>query len=204
MRGVGVGVLVAYVFGGFGAQAQELSFKFNNPSFGGNPFYSDHLLGVASAQRPERPAEDEGLSEGEQFARQIQSRILSALSSSIVEAITGSDPGTSGEFTVGDQTIFFERSLTEIRLTITDNVTGEVTTIVLPVIEFDGAGSPFGAQMAGGSQAAGGSSLLGSATSPTAVGRGSLTGGLIDSSPLGESLFGGSPLTPPLSGQPGN
>lgn len=203
MRGVGVGVLVACVFGCFGAQAQELSFKFNNPSFGGNPFYSDHLLGVASAQRPERPAEDEGLSEGEQFARQIQSRILSALSSSIVEAITGSDPGTSGEFTVGDQTIFFERSLTEIRLTITDNVTGEVTTIVLPVIEFDG-GSPFGARMAGGGQAAGGSSLLGSATSPTAVGRGSLTGGLIDSSPLGESLFGGSPLTPPLSGQPGN
>lgn len=203
MRGVGVGVLVTCILSGFGAQAQELSFKFNNPSFGGNPFYSDHLLGVASAQRPERPAEDEGLSEGEQFARQIQSRILSALSSSIVEAITGSDPGTSGEFTVGDQTIFFERSLTEIRLTITDNVTGEVTTIVLPVIEFDG-GSPFGAQMAGGSQAAGGSSLLGSATSPTAVGQGSLTGGLIDSSPLGESLFGGSPLTPPISGQPGN
>lgn len=202
MRGVSVGVLVACIFGGFGAQAQELSFKFNNPSFGGNPFYSDHLLGVASAQRPERPAEDEGLSEGEQFARQIQSRILSALSSSIVEAITGSDPGTSGEFTVGDQTIFFERSLTEIRLTITDNVTGEVTTIVLPVIEFD-SGSPFGAQMAGG-QATGGSSLVGAANSPAAIGRGSLTGGLIDSSPLGGSLFGGSSLTPPLSGQPGN
>ena len=39
MRGVGVGVLVACVFSGFGglgAHAQELSFKFNNPSFGGN------------------------------------------------------------------------------------------------------------------------------------------------------------------------
>ena len=33
------------------------------------------------------------------FARQIQSRILSALSSSIVEAITGSAPGTASEGT---------------------------------------------------------------------------------------------------------
>lgn len=134
-----VGLVLA--FGAGASEAQELSFKFTNPSFGGNPFYADHLLAVASAQRPEKPSEDSGLSEGEQFARQIQSRILSALSSSIVEAITGSEPGTSGEFTVGDQTIFFERTLTEIRLTITDNVSGEVTVIVVPVFNFDTAGA---------------------------------------------------------------
>lgn len=150
LRRVLCGVALAAIAGS--SQAQELSFKFINPSFGGNPFYSDHLLGIATAQRPERPAEDDGLSEGEQFARQIQSRILSALSSSIVEAITGSDPGSSGEFTVGDQTIFFERTLTEIRLTITDNVTGEITTIVVPVFTIDdaggGGGSPFAAAAA--------------------------------------------------------
>jgi|SRR5690606_5794683 len=136
--GLSVGVACALSAGA--VSAQELTFQFTNPSFGGNPFYADHLLAVATAQRPEKPASDSGLSEGEQFARQIQSRILSALSSSIVEAITGSAPGTSGEFTVGDQTIFFERTLSEIRLTITDNVTGEVTTIVVPVFDFSSSG----------------------------------------------------------------
>lgn len=193
MRLSGVGVAFAVAVIGGAAEAQELSFKFINPSFGGNPFYSDHLLGVATAQRPERPSEDEGLTEGEQFARQIQSRILSALSSSIVEAITGSDPGSSGEFTVGDQTIFFERTLTEIRLTITDNITGEITTIVVPVFAVDGSpnGNPFGAAAA--PTGLGASSLLSSG-----AGDSSLLGGSLDGpSLLGEStLDGGLDLIP--------
>lgn len=119
------------------ASAQELKFEFNNPSFGGNPFNSDHLLGTATAQRPERKSDGAGgngqLTEAQLFARQIQSRLLSALSSSVVEAITGADPGTSGEFVVGDQRISYERTLTEIRLTIFDDSTGENTQIVVPV-----------------------------------------------------------------------
>lgn len=119
------------------ASAQELKFQFNNPSFGGNPFNSDHLLGTATAQRPERKTDSAGgtgeLTEAQLFARQIQSRLLSALSSSVVEAITGSAPGSSGEFTVGDQRISFERTLSEIKLTIFDDTTGENTQIVVPV-----------------------------------------------------------------------
>jgi len=125
------------------ASAQELVYTPINPAFGGNPFNADYLLGVASAQRPERErteAEERQLSEAEQFARQLQSRLLSALSSSLVESITGADPGTSGEFVVGDQTIFFERSLTAIRLVITNNLTGEITEITVPVFSFAGSG----------------------------------------------------------------
>lgn len=123
--------------------AQELKFEFRNPSFGGNPFNSDHLLATATAQRP--PQKSSGadgtgeLTEAQLFARQIQSRLLSALSSSVVEAITGSDPGTSGEFTVGDQKISFERTLSEIRLSIFDNSTGETTDIVVPVLTLNTA-----------------------------------------------------------------
>lgn len=123
--------------------AQELKFEFRNPSFGGNPFNSDHLLATATAQRP--PQKSSGadgtgeLTEAQLFARQIQSRLLSALSSSVVEAITGSDPGTSGEFTVGDQKISFERTLSEIRLSIFDNSTGETTDIVVPVLTLNNA-----------------------------------------------------------------
>ena len=121
------------------ASAQEIVQRFVNPGFGGNPFNSDYLLGTATPQRPERKTESsaaEELTEAQLFARQIQSRLLSALSSSLVEAITGSQPGTSGEFIVGDQTIGFERTLTEIRLTIRDNTTGEVTTIAVPTLNF--------------------------------------------------------------------
>lgn len=122
------------------ASAQELKFQFINPSFGGNPFNSDHLLAIATAQRPDKPASEDGttgeLTEAQLFARQIQSRLLSALSSSVVEAITGSNPGTTGEFTVGDQKISFERTLSEIKLTIFDNTTGENTVISVPVLNF--------------------------------------------------------------------
>lgn len=132
------------------SSAQELVYTPINPSFGGNPFNADYLLGVATAQRPERERteeEERELSETEQFARQLQSRLLSALSSSLVEAITGAPPGTTGEFVVGDQTIFFERSLSSIRLVITNNLTGEVTEIIVPVFNFNrpaGAPSQFG------------------------------------------------------------
>lgn len=158
------------------APAQEISFEFINPSFGGNPFNSAHLIGVATAQRPEREGTDAaGLTSAQQFARQIQSRLLSALSLGVVEAITGADPGSSGEFVVGDQRISFERTLTEIRLTIFDDVTGETTEIVVPVLDFASAAAS--GQLSGIGATSAESSLLGS----TVTGTGALE------SPLGDS-----------------
>ena len=140
---VSLGACVAALAFATPASAQELKFEFRIPSIGGNPFNSDHLLAIATAQRPAQKssgADGTGeLTEAQLFARQIQSRLLSALSSSVVEAITGSDPGTSGEFTVGDQKISFERTLSEIRLNIFDNSTGETTEIVVPVLTLNTA-----------------------------------------------------------------
>ena len=113
--------------------AQDLSYEPIDPSFGGNPFNSAHLLGVANAQNdyedPNRAATN---SQADIFARQLQSRLLSALSSQIVDAIFGDNPQERGTISFGGQTISFVRGLTEITLTITDNATGEVTTIVIP------------------------------------------------------------------------
>ncbi|MCW1431503.1 curli assembly protein CsgF [Novosphingobium sp. JCM 18896] len=156
------------------ASAQELKFQFINPSFGGNPFNSDHLLAIATAQRPDKPASEDGttgeLTEAQLFARQIQSRLLSALSSSVVEAITGSNPGTTGEFTVGDQKISFERTLSEIKLTIFDNTTGENTVISVPVLNF--TNSAASAALSANTSAE--SSLLGSTLTGTSSVEGSL------------------------------
>lgn len=115
------------------SQAQDITYQPIDPSFGGNPFNSAHLLGIASAQNDYKdPDAASNGSQADIFARQLQSRLLSALSSQIVDAIFGENPQESGTISFGGQTIEFFRSLTEVTLTITDDQTGEVTTIVIP------------------------------------------------------------------------
>jgi curli production assembly/transport component CsgF len=49
-----------------------------------------------------------------------------------VDAIFGDNPQDHGTIEFGGQTIEFVRSLEDVTLTITDDATGEVTTIVVP------------------------------------------------------------------------
>lgn len=163
------------------AAAQEITYKFTSPTFGGNPFNADHLMSIAAAQRPEKKEDassEAAMSEGEQFAEQIKSRLLASLSSSLVEAITGSNPGTTGEFALGDQTISFERSLTQVTVKITDTVTGEVTTIVVPVLNFNNSGSS--SQTASSASSLTSSSLTSSALT---------TGSVLETGPLTSPLL---------------
>lgn len=127
--------VVGLLAGGCGgaAIAQDITYQPVSPTFGGNPFNSNHILGVANAQNDYKdPRSQQTSSQAEVFARQLQSRLLSALSSQIVNAIFGDDPQERGTITFGGQTIQFVRSLTEVTLTITNDETGEVTTIVIP------------------------------------------------------------------------
>ncbi len=115
------------------AQAQDIVYEPVNPSFGGNPFNSPHLLGIANAQNNFKdPKAAASGSQADIFARQLQSRLLSALSSQIVDAIFGENPQESGTIRFGDQTIEFVRGLDSVTLTITNNETGEVTVIIVP------------------------------------------------------------------------
>ena len=115
------------------AEAQDITYQPINPTFGGNPFNSSHLLGIANAQNDYRdPKATQNQSQADIFARQLQSRLLSALSSQIVDAIFGDNPQERGTIKFGGQTIEFVRGLTDVTLTITDDATGEVTTIIIP------------------------------------------------------------------------
>jgi curli production assembly/transport component CsgF len=115
------------------AVAQDLVYTPNNPTFGGNPFNSAHLLGVANAQNDYRdPRSTTGSSQADIFARQLQSRLLSALSSQLVDAIFGENPQESGTISFGGQTINFIRDLENVTITIIDDATGEETVIVVP------------------------------------------------------------------------
>jgi curli production assembly/transport component CsgF len=115
------------------AAAQDITYAPVDPSFGGNPFNSAHLLGIANAQNDYKdPKAANNNSQADIFARQLQSRLLSALSSQIVDAIFGDNPQERGTIRFGGQTITFVRGLEDVTLTITDDDTGEVTTIVVP------------------------------------------------------------------------
>ena len=125
--------LAAVGFAAVPAAAQDLVYQPIDPTFGGNPFNSAHLLGIANAQNDYRdPTATTNNSQADIFARQLQSRLLSALSSQIVDAIFGENPQESGTISFGGQTIDFVRGLTEVTLTITDDDTGEITKIVIP------------------------------------------------------------------------
>jgi curli production assembly/transport component CsgF len=119
------------------AFAQELKFDFNSPSFGGNPFNATSLLAIATAQRPAaKTAVTTPLTAAQTFAAQLQARLLSAFSSGLVTAITGSAPGASGSYDLGGQHVTFANDGTNITVTIVDVATGETTVITVPVYTF--------------------------------------------------------------------
>jgi curli production assembly/transport component CsgF len=132
--GSALGLILAIGCAG-AANAQELTHRFINPSFGGNPFYSDHLLSIANIHRPAEPEEpaEEPPSEEELIASQIRARLLSGLSGDILDRIESARPGESGDFEFGDQRISFTRTATETRITFVNSRTGETRRIVVPV-----------------------------------------------------------------------
>lgn len=114
--------------------AQDLVHEPISPTFGGNPFNSQHVLGVANANNDFRdPRATSSNSQADIFARQLQSRLLSALSSQIVDAIFGDNPQESGTISFGGQTIEFFRSLEEVTILIRNDASGEETRIVVPL-----------------------------------------------------------------------
>lgn len=116
------------------AMGQDLVHTPISPTFGGNPFNSNHILGTANAQN--KTTDPDAVNRNDQssiFARQLESRLLSALSSQIVDAIFGENPQEQGTITFGGQTIEFFRSLDEVTLIIRDDNSGEETRIVIPL-----------------------------------------------------------------------
>jgi len=117
-----------------GAAAQDLVYTPVNPSFGGNPFNSAHLLAIANAQNDFEPEQDADSTQSDldRFIRSLQSRLLSSLSSQVANAIFGEDAQDEGTIVFGDQTISFVRGLDGIELTITE-ADGSQTVITVPV-----------------------------------------------------------------------
>ncbi len=117
------------------ATASTLIYTPTNPSFGGSPFNSAHLLAIANAtNKYEDPALKDANDPAKQFVSQLQSRLLSSVASQIADKIFGENPAETGRFTFGDQVVEFVRGLESVTLTILNTVTGIKTIITLPIL----------------------------------------------------------------------
>lgn len=116
------------------ANADELVYTPINPSFGGNPFNSAHLLGTANAQN-DYTAPRNRETQSEQFIRMLQSRLISALASQVSDAILGDNAQPTGQIVYGAQTVSWVTGADTITLTITDADTGSTTEIVIPALD---------------------------------------------------------------------
>lgn len=147
------------------ASAQEMVYRPTNPSFGGDPFNSSHLLSIANAQNDYKAPSAESSSATDQFVRQLQSRLLSSLASEVTDAIFGENPQESGTVVFGDQVISFERGLESVQLVIVDNATGSRTEIEIPLLSDGDAASAAGLDLSSSALGATGAAEGGDLTS---------------------------------------
>lgn len=118
------------------AHAQDLVYTPVNPSFGGSPLNSNHLMGIAGAQKPEKKnAGRAEQTQSEMFLKQMQSRLLSALAGQVTDAIFGDNPQDSGTVSFGNQIVTFQRGLDSVILTVVDIAAGTTTEIEIPVLQ---------------------------------------------------------------------
>ncbi len=115
--------------------AADMIYKPINPSFGGDPFNSNHLQGLATAQKSFKENDSStSQSPTERFLTMLQSRLYSSLASQVAEAIFGENAQQSGTIVFDDQQVAFLNTGTEIQLTVTDFTTGQVTNITVPTL----------------------------------------------------------------------
>jgi curli production assembly/transport component CsgF len=139
-----LGLTAVALLWGTSAAAQQLVYTPINPTFGGNPFNSSHLLAVAGAQNrftAPTTSQTANPSQGDVFAQQLQSILLSRLAQQISDAIFGQNPQQNGTVTFGTQTISFNRTLTGVNLSITDTSTGQVTNVSVPTLQSTSTGA---------------------------------------------------------------
>ena len=146
--------LLLYVFSTPISTASEMVHEFKNPSFSGNG-YSSHVLSIEQLQfNRDKQVKDDAKSAAaaaerkennttiNKFIKNVESRIYANLSKQLVdnmfgESCTGTCP-TSGTADVEGSTIYWvkDTSTEIITLTITDT-NGSVTTMSVPLGDFN-------------------------------------------------------------------
>ena len=122
-------------------RAQALTYRPNNPAFGGNTFNYQWLLSSAQAQdtykdptaKTTSPAGGLSGSNGsslQSFSDNLQRQLLSRLSQNILSKQFGEEGLKEGTFTFGDIQVVISNAADEIVIRITDGKGGESTLTV--------------------------------------------------------------------------
>ena len=129
------------------ALASEIVFQFKNPSFSGQGAGAQWLTienqeftrKKAIQDKIEAELKAQALEEKNsilnRFMNNLQSRIYSQLAQQLTNNLFGEMGGQSGEFALEGNTIKYEKTETEIKLTITDDA-GNTTEIIIPTSGF--------------------------------------------------------------------
>ncbi|MEM9931159.1 MAG: curli production assembly/transport component CsgF [Bacteroidota bacterium] len=118
------------------AQAQDFVYRPTNPAFGGDTFNYQWLLNSATAQNSlEDPDAAPGRQERdplEDFQQDLNRRLLSDLSRSLVGDQFGEEGLEEGVFEVGIFQIEVFEGADGVSITILDTSTGDQTTVTVP------------------------------------------------------------------------
>ncbi len=120
--------------------AGEMLYSPINPSFGGNSFNAQWLMDEAQSQNEYKEKKEDDpfsyLSDPlEEFQESLNRQVLSRLSREIIDAAFGDgDEGdfTDGTYQIGDYHIDIDASTNVIKIVITDELTGNNTTVEVP------------------------------------------------------------------------
>ena len=115
------------------AQASELAYVPNNPSFGGNPLNGPVLLNQAQAQNHYVEKSSSTGASGQTALTQFNSMLQSAILSRVSSAVTSSIVGANGQLVPGTvETTDFRIAITNLQggllqIVTTDKNTGQTT-----------------------------------------------------------------------------
>ncbi|WP_136255241.1 curli assembly protein CsgF [Onishia niordana] len=120
--------------------AGDLTYRPINPSFGGDPFNSSHLLQMADIQNQHKDdgsdldslfAED---SAADQFISSMQGTMISGASSQLRQAIFEDGAPPSGTFTLNGATVTYETVNNRVLVKVSDGITTNSFDIPKPNI----------------------------------------------------------------------
>lgn len=112
--------------------AQPLEFSMVNPSFGGNPINSSHLISLATKQYTPPVKERTQQSDLDYFASQIQRRTLSTIASEFTSNLRDLELGDGEqEFVIGDFIINYSLDAND-NVSLILNQGTEVIEIIVP------------------------------------------------------------------------
>ena len=116
------------------AKGQDLVYKPRNPNFGGDTFNYAWLLSSAEAQNTikDDAVAVKPLTELEQFAKNLNSQLLTQVSRSLFTQQFGTDGISEGSYTFGSLNVEVYPSDAGLVVSILDTTTGEQTQVIIP------------------------------------------------------------------------